>query len=308
MIVFSIISCVCVIVAIACFLDLTPERVTDDLIHIITPHDTLREKARAIRGNKKRHGVYTKLMEMKTALAVTGKSKNFVIVCFSSVILFAVGAFVAVLIDNLFLLPALSISLALVPFVYTANTLAIYEKTTKEELETTLSIITTSYIRNDDIVSSVRENIQYIKPPIKDVFKAFETEATLVSSNIKHALYNLKDKIDDEIFREWCDTLIQCQDDRTLKDTLLPIVAKLTDVRIVNSELKTMLSAAKNEYWVMVLLVVGNIPLLYMLNKDWFNTLMYETSGKAVLGICGVVILITALFMMKFTKPIEYKR
>ena len=308
MIVFSIISCVYVIVAIACFLDLTPERVTNDLIQIITPHDTLREKARAIRGNKKRHGVYTKLMEMKTALAVTGKSKNFVIVCFSSVILFAVGAFVAVLIDNLFLLPALSISLALVPFVYTANTLAIYEKTTKEELETTLSIITTSYIRNDDIVSSVRENIQYIKPPIKDVFKAFETEATLVSSNIKHALYNLKDKIDDEIFREWCDTLIQCQDDRTLKDTLLPIVAKLTDVRIVNSELKTMLSAAKNEYWVMVLLVVGNIPLLYMLNKDWFNTLMYETSGKAVLGICGVVILITALFMMKFTKPIEYKR
>lgn len=308
MIVFSIIPCVCVIVAIACFLDLTPERVTNDLIHIITPHDTLREKARAIRGNKKRHGVYTKLMEMKTALAVTGKSKNFVIVCFSSVILFAVGAFVSVLIDNLFLLPALSISLALVPFLYTANTLAIYEKTTKEELETTLSIITTSYIRNDDIVSSVRENIQYIKPPIKDVFKAFETEATLVSSNIKHALYNLKDKIDDEIFREWCDTLIQCQDDRTLKDTLLPIVAKLTDVRIVNSELKTMLSAAKNEYWVMVLLVVGNIPLLYMLNKDWFNTLMYETSGKAVLGICGVVILITALFMMKFTKPIEYKR
>lgn len=308
MMIFSIISCVSVIVAIACFLDLTPERVTNDLIHIITPHDTLREKARAIRGNKKRHGVYTKLMEMKTALAVTGKSKNFVIVCFSSVILFAVGAFVAVLIDNLFLLPALSISLALVPFVYTANTLAIYEKTTKEELETTLSIITTSYIRNDDIVSSVRENIQYIKPPIKDVFKAFETEATLVSSNIKHALYNLKDKIDDEIFREWCDTLIQCQDDRTLKDTLLPIVAKLTDVRIVNSELKTMLTAAKNEYWVMVLLVVGNIPLLYMLNKDWFNTLMYETSGKAVLGVCGVVILITALFMMKFTKPIEYKR
>ena len=45
--------------------------------------------------------------------------------------------------------------------------------------------------------------------------------------------------VDNEIFWEWCDTLIQCQDDRTLKDTLLPIVAKLTDVRIVNSELKT---------------------------------------------------------------------
>ena len=82
-------------------------------------------------------------------------------------------------------------------------------------------------------------------------------------------MFNLKEKVDDEIFREWCDTLIQCQDDRTLKDTLQPVVSKLTDVRIVNSELKTMLSPARNEYWFMVALVVGNIPLLYLLNKDW---------------------------------------
>jgi hypothetical protein len=119
---------------------------------------------------------------------------------------------------------------------------------------------------------------------------------------------NLKEKLDDEIFREWCDTHIACQDDRTLKDTLLPVVSKLTDVRIVNNELKGMLAAARNEYWVMVALVVGNIPLLYVLNKEWFHTLIYETSGKVVLGICGVVILVTALFMLKFTKPIEYKR
>ena len=124
----------------------------------------------------------------------------------------------------------------------------------------------------------------------------------------KRALYNLKEKLDDEIFREWCDTLIACQDDRTLKDTLLPVVSKLTDVRIVNNELKGMLAAARNEYWVMVALVVGNIPLLYVLNKEWFHTLIYETSGKVVLGICGVVILVTALFMLNFTKPIEYKR
>lgn len=179
---------------------------------------------------------------------------------------------------------------------------------TKEELETALSIITTSYVRSDDIVAAVRENIKYIKPPLRDVFKSFEGEATAISSNIKRALYKLKSMVDNEIFWEWCDTLIQCQDDRTLKDTLLPIVGKLTDVRIVNSELKTMLSSARNEYWFMVALVVGNIPLLYLLNKDWFHTLLFTTPGKLVCGVCGMVILITALFMMKYTKPIEYKR
>ena len=68
-----------------------------------------------------------------------------------------------------------------------------------------------------------------------------------------------------------------------------------------------MLASARNEYWMMVLLVVGNVPLLYLLNKDWFHTLLYTTPGKIVCGICGIVILITAMFMKKFTKPIEYK-
>lgn len=306
--IFSVISSVLIIISIVCLFGLTPERVTDDLMRIITPNDTMRDKSRNLRGNKKKHRLYRNLVKMKTALAVTGKSKQFTIVFCASLVLFAAGIIVAVLIDNLFLMPVLSAAFAMIPFFYTTSTLSYYEKHTKEELETALSIITTSYVRSDDIVAAVRENIQYIKPPLRDVFKSFEGEATAISSNIKHALYKLKSMVDNEIFWEWCDTLIQCQDDRTLKDTLLPVVAKLTDVRIVNSELKTMLSSARNEYWFMVALVVGNIPLLYLLNKDWFHTLLFTTPGKLVCGICGIVILITALFMMKFTKPVEYKR
>ena len=69
-----------------------------------------------------------------------------------------------------------------------------------------------------------------------------------------------------------------------------------------------MMSAVRTEYYTMVGLVVGNIPLLYVLNKDWFHTLMYETAGKVVLSVCGAVILITYIFMLKYTKPVEYKR
>ncbi len=306
--IFSIISSVLLIVAIVCFLKLTPEQVSDDILRIITPNDSLRDKARNMRGNKKKHPIYKKLIRMKTALSVTGKSKQFTLVCCAALILFAGGAILSILINNIFLLPVLSVAFALLPFFYTTSTLSYYEKHTKEELETTLSIISTSYIRSDDIVSAVSENIQYIKPPLREVFQAFVGDATAVSSNTKRALMNLKEKVDDEIFEEWCDTLIQCQDDRTLKDTLQPVVAKLTDVRVVNNELRTMLASVRNEYWMMVALVVGNIPLLYFLNREWFETLMYTTPGKIVLGICGMVILITALFMVKFTKPIAYKR
>lgn len=176
------------------------------------------------------------------------------------------------------------------------------------EMETALSIITTSYIRSDDIVSAVSENIAYLKPPIQGIFNSFVVETTVISSDIMGAIRNLKDKIDNDIFMEWCDTLIACQDDRTLMDTLLPIVRKLTDVRIVNNELATMLGEVRNEYWMMVLLVVGNLPIMYLLNKSWYEALLYSIPGKIVLAICGAVILVTAVLMGKYTKPVAYRR
>ena len=69
-----------------------------------------------------------------------------------------------------------------------------------------------------------------------------------------------------------------------------------------------MLSAARTEYWMMVGMVVGNIPLLYFINKDWYAALMFTTLGKIVLAICGLTIVITAMLMFKYTKQVEYKK
>ena len=88
----------------------------------------------------------------------------------------------------------------------------------------------------------------------------------------------------------------------------MPIVGKLTDVRLANGEIKAMLGAARIEYYMMAGMVAANIPLLYILNKDWYQALMFTTLGKIVLAVCGMAILVTYLFMVKFTKPIEYRK
>lgn len=297
-----------IVAAIILFLDLTPERVTDDILSIITPKDSIKERSRNLRGNRNKHKLYNALMKFKKALEATGKSKHFTAICFASIFLFGAGIIFSVLIDNLYLIPVTSVAFALVPFIYSSVTISTYEKYLSREMETTLSVVTNSYIRSDNIILAVKENIEYIKPPLKSVFQSFLGDSTAVSSNIKTALNNLKAKVDDDIFSEWVDVLIQCQDDRTLSDTLYSVTAKLTDVRVVNNELKTMLQNARNEYYTMVSLLILNIPLLYFINKDWYHTLMFTTPGKIILGICGAVILITALFMLKFTKPIAYKR
>jgi len=289
-------------------LGLTPEMMTDDIMKFVSPKQTLRDKILISQGRKKSHKLTKEILHIRDALTATGKGKQFTIACAASVVLLVVGCILAVVLDNPFLIPVVAVAFAILPFAYIKNTISAYDKHIKEEMETALSIITTSYIRSDDIVGAVNENITYLKPPLKEIFQSFVGETMMISSDIKDALRNLKDKIDNDIYKEWCDTLISCQDDRTLNDTLLSVVGKLTDVRIVNNDLKTMLGEVKKEYWMMVLLVVGNIPLLYALNKDWYNVLMISLPGKIVLAVCGVAIIITAMLMIKYTKPIEYKR
>lgn len=289
-------------------LKLTPERITGDLMRFVSPKQTLRDKVLTRKGKKKSRKITVELRRIKDALEQTGKGNQFAVACAASLLLMIVGCVIAIMIDNPFLVPVFAIAFAMIPFIYAKRTVAYYDYHVKEELETALSIITTSYVRTDDIVSAVKENIQYLKPPVKDIFAGFVAENMMISSDVKQSIRHLKEKVNNSIFAEWCETLVACQDDRTLKDTLMPIVTKLTDVRIVNNEIKGMLSSARVEYYMMAGMVVGNIPLLYFLNKDWFNALMFTTLGKLVLAICGLVIIVTAVLMLRFTKQIEYRK
>lgn len=289
-------------------LNLTPERMTGDLWRLFSPKQTLRDKVLTRKGKKKSRKITLELRRIKDALEQTGKGNQFAVACAASLFLMIVGCVIAILIDNPFLVPVFAIAFALIPFAFAKRTVAYYDSHVKEELETALSIITTSYVRTDDIVSAVQENLQYLKPPVKDIFAGFVAENRMISADIKQSIRHLKEKVNNSIFAEWCETLIACQDDQTLKDTLMPIVTKLTDVRIVNAEIKGMLSAARIEYYMMAGMVVGNIPLLYVLNWDWFNALMFTTLGKLVLGICGLTIIVTAMLMFRFTRQVEYRK
>ena len=307
----TILYFLCVVLAIAAIvllLGLTPKRITDDITRIITPVQSLRDKAKIAQGKKKSRKLSLEFAAIRDAMKATGKDRPFTLVCSVSLFLGMGGVVLALFLDNVFLMPVLAVVMAVIPFLHAKSSLGYFKKHVDEEIETALSIISTSYLRSDNIVGAVAENIGYLKPPVRGIFHSFVSETTVISADIKTALRRLRDRVDNQVYHEWCDCLIQCQDDRTLKTSLLPIVNKLTDVRIVNNELKTLMSEPKKEYWMMVGLVVGNIPLLYILNRDWFNTVMFSLGGKVVLAISGVVIAVTALMMMKYTKPVEYKR
>ena len=294
------------VVGIILILRLTPERVTEALIRAAAGRRTLRSRSLQAKGKKKSHQLSVELHRIYDALEAAGKGNLFTLVIAASALLLLIGSVIAVSLGNVFLIPVFACAFALLPFIMARRTVRYYEKHIGQELETALSVITNSYIRSDDIVLAAKENLEYLKPPLKEIFAAFVAENTMITADIRQALRGLKEKINHAVFREWCDTAIACQDDRTLKDTLMPVIAKLTDIRLVNSEVRGIMTAARTEYGMMAAMVAANLPILYVLNREWYQALTGTVAGKLVLGLCGMTILVTALMMLRFTKPIEY--
>lgn len=265
-------------------------------------------KVKAVRSKKKKNGLKKLLEESIGILVATDRQNRLTMLVIVSAVFMIIGAFAAITMNNFFLIPVLSTGFALLPFWYLKFSAIKWKKALNNELETSLSIITTSYLRTESILTAIEENINYINPPVYDVFKAFLMQTKLINSNINIALSGLKDKVDHPVFHEWVNAIIDCQEDKNLKSTLTPIVGKLSDMRVVTAELDYLLYEPVKEFISMAVLLVGNIPLMYFLNREWYLILMTHIVGKVVLAICGVLLFISLAAVVRLSKPIEYKR
>lgn len=257
---------------------------------------------------KKKSFLRQEIAETQSILKATGKETRFPMICAISLLLFAIGAASAIVMGNFFLVPVLAVGFMFVPFWYVRLTAGHFKKDVASELETALSIITTAYLRSEDFLTAVEENIGYLNQPVCGVFQRFLTQIKHVDPNMDAALLELRSAIDNEVFQEWCDAVLACQYDRGLKTTLTPIVSKLSDMRIVNGELENLVFGPRKEFITMAALVVLNIPLLRFVNADWYAALMHTVPGQIVLAVCAAAIFISFAFVVKLTQPIEYRR
>ena len=304
-----LVACVGMIAGAFLLLGISPLSFTDGLFGFLTRKNrSIRSEINEAARRKKMSFFRREIMEVQEILKITGRSSRFSLICSASLLCFACGASLAILMGNVFLVPVLAVGMMFLPFWYVRLTSSHYKKNIAAELETALSIITTAYLRNEDIVTAVEESLPYLNPPVRSVFAGFLAQVKLISPDIDDALHAMKPKIENEVFREWCDAIAACQYDRSLKTTLTPIVSKLSDMRIVNAELEYLVFEPRKEFIIMAMLVVGNVPIMYLLNKDWYHTLMYTAVGQIILAVCAAAIFISTAFVIRLTKPIEYRR
>lgn len=303
---FSIISFVTLLYGMFVVFDISVLEITKN-IEVFLNKEKTDIKSKLNEKQTKRKGIRGIIKETYLILELMNEKEKLDYIWLASLVLFILGILISVSFSNFFLIPVLALGLGLMPFWYVLFKYISFRKKINDELETALSTITTSYIRSDNIAGAISENIEYIDRPIKSTFEYFLNQTRLISSNTKMAIENMKDKINNEIFKEWCDVLIACQDNRNLKHTLVPIVNKLSDTRVVSTQLDTLLYEPIKEFISMIVLLLANIPIVRVLNKEWYEILIKTSPGKFVLTLIVLSVFISINAVVRLSRPIEYK-
>lgn len=214
------------------------------------------------------------------------------------------GIIFGLMLNNLILSIVLAVGMAFLPFWYLQLKKTSYEGHLNEQIETVLGIITNSYMTCDDITTAIKNNIEQIEMPMQAVFLDFITSKTFIdNSNIKN-IRRMKEKVENEFFKEWCDVLMLCQDDRQHKQSLSPIVKKMADVRQISEELSTIMYAIYKDHISVTFVVLANIPLMQFLNKDWYILLTKTLIGQIIVALTFVVVFFATYYVIKVNKPI----
>jgi len=257
---------------------------------------------------KKPNLLQRQLHDAQQMLESAGMSEQITTYQWLTFILAGLGFAFGYLIDNLMAAIVLTIGLAIAPQAIIQIRTGEYLRGLHAKLEIGMGIITNSYIQSGDLVGTVQESYRLLPAPLEGVFKNFIVETQFIDANLVRALEQLRDKIDNHYWQEWCNVLIQCQHDRQLRFALPGIVERLGETRRVQLEIDTTIRKHFGDYIITVMIVLGSIPLMGLMMPEWYEMLMGTLAGKITLSVVLFAILATAIWVAQINRPMNLEK
>lgn len=291
--------------------DINPFRNIKNIKDHLKPKEkkpSVKSYMKSLEGTRKENIFKRSAKQSKKDLQMIGEENRYKTVKKVSVLL---GILSAIIIFAIFKLPLLAIVIGLgcglLPLWMTKLSVYKYNENLNNELETSLSLITVSYQRTHNIVLSIEENVHSSKYPLNKIFSEFLQTLDYVEFNKVKAIEDMKEKLDNVLFREWCDVLILCEEDSSLIAGLTPVIDKLGLIKQEQEYNKTLLMLPVSQTRNMVLLTIAVVPLLYISNRDWYSYLVGTTAGQIAMCFVAIIIFLTIEKTINLIKPIEYK-
>ena len=279
-------------------MDVRPRDVTDELKKPFEREVNRKKRIRFITG-KKPSAVQRMMEEAVTMLDASGMGEQ-VSTYRNMAILMAVAGFLfGMVIDNILVSIVLGVGLAMTPLTIIRMRTADYKRMVNEKLEMAMSSVTNSYVATGNLLTAVENVLLMLPAPVNTIFQRFVADMQYVDGNAIRAIQHMREASDNWYWTEWCNALIQCQDDVSLNRTLSGIVERLSESRQIQLEVDTTLRKHMSDYVVTVLLVLGSIPLMGFMIPDWYSMLMDTVPGKITLAVVLATVLITSVWVSR---------
>ena len=132
----QLIACIGMIAGLFMVLHVSPRELSDSLFSRLTAAPgSIRADINETTRRKKAGFLRREITEAQTVLAASGRADRFPMVCFTSLLCFALGACIAIAAGNAFLVPVLAVGLMLTPFWYVKLTAGRFKKDVAAELK-----------------------------------------------------------------------------------------------------------------------------------------------------------------------------
>lgn len=170
-------------------------------------------------------------------------------------------------------------------------------------LQSSMMLLSGSYIDKEDFVSAVQENVDrlgYPKP-----FEQFLAQISYTDPNIPQALRRMEVRVNNAYFSQWVDVLILAQDDRQLKHVAMAVVEDMNDMARVQMELDSALFAVWLEYFSVLVMIFCSPLILRMCMPDAYEILVNSMVGQVLLVLLLLAVAYSLFAANKMNEPIE---
>ena len=115
----QLLACIGMITGFFLLIGLKPMEFTDGLFSFLTREKkSIKDEIKAAQRRRKPGFLKRQIHMAQEVLAMTGRSNRFSLICSCSLLLFAIGAAIAIVMGNLFLAPVMAAGFMMLPFWY----------------------------------------------------------------------------------------------------------------------------------------------------------------------------------------------
>lgn len=270
----------------------------------------LRRKSLKQLATKKKRSKFTLFISnIVIALDTMGQLNRLYYIFLTSFLLIFIGAFTGITIGNVWLSVVFGVILASVPFFFIRSQYVDYKELLLDEMETGLSVITSSIERTENIAQAFRENLPNIEKPLHNIFAQF-LYSIEHNIDIDVAVDTMKGKVTNPIFCDWCDALKNVSKNRTLKYSLRPIVYRIGDVKIATAEATTILYEANSEFKGVTIFSLLFMVVSYFIGPKLMESLGITISPQSINMLLAIDVLMLFIFSIRtflLTRDINFE-